>query len=308
MSNYKRFLISFGVFLVLFSVFAFIITSAIIKPSEKSLVPDSGSEQTDTDSGNDDSEKNKTKDKETSGNSFSFIVAGKDMTSDLIDAVVFVKFNKEDKKIIVSSIPSDTKFLITGTDQSGKSFSEKMSFAESYETYGAQFLRDKVATIIGIPVDHYVILDTKQAKNILNITGDVVYKVPENMFYNDVIESIDLKKGSQSLTPDKVIQLLRYRSYEKGDGDKERSATWISFFKELCSQKLISNNKSALVSNAKTLIASCETSFKVSDIKDNIDVIFSFNDYDFVEVAFPSVSIVDSSKAASIHQTYKQYK
>lgn len=68
---------------------------------------------------------------------------------------------------------------------------------------------------------------------VIDIIGGISYMVPTDMTYNDESQdlSISLKKGQQTLSGDKALQMLRYCSYS--DGNISRMSLGVDFIKAI---------------------------------------------------------------------------
>ena len=167
-------------------------------------------------------------------NRISFLLLGMDARpyekSSRTDAIKFVSFDPEDKRLAVMSIPRDTRVNIPGHGF------RKINEAVVY--VGPELVSKIVSDLLGVPVDYYVLTNFEGFKKIVDAVGGVKFYVPQNMYYYDPADGtlIDLKKGEQLLDGDKALQFIRFRGYPNGDID--RTMHQQEFFKALAKKIL----------------------------------------------------------------------
>ncbi len=313
MSSIKRFLLSFIIFLVIFTLIAHNVTDYF---EGILLAPDENDAQhTGTLPGTSNSPEKNNQDTETGGRSFGALVIGKDLSTSQTDALILVRVNKEEKNIMVCSIPTDTEYEISGHDESGAEYSGSLSFKETIDTYGTDYLIKKITALTGIKIDYHATLSTSTAKTLINTFAGagVVYTVPEKMEYDDLIEDINLPEGTQHLTGAKAIQFLRYRTYKSGNGDVKRCTNQTGFIKKFVEAALSPENplKASLLNDStkKSLLSGITTNVTTEDIAQNLDLVFNLSEYDFDSVTFPYFrAMITSENVSSLHQTFKQYR
>jgi polyisoprenyl-teichoic acid--peptidoglycan teichoic acid transferase len=130
----------------------------------------------------------------------------------LTDTMLLIRFNPEDKKLNVLSIPRDTRTEIPGIGV------RKINEANAE---GGPALAAKATSELlgGVGVDRYVILNVQGVEALVNALGGVTVHVPKDMKYQDDSQHlyINLKAGRQRLNGTQVLQLLRFRYDEYGD-------------------------------------------------------------------------------------------
>ncbi len=148
------------------------------------------------------------------------------------DVILVVNFNSKTNKIKVVSIPRDTK--VDWTDSQRASLKEDKGYSQVYTTklnemsaYGGmknirKYTIDELQNILGIKIDNYVIVNLDSFRKIVDTIGGVEVDVPSRMKYSDPVQNlrIDLSPGLQILDGDKAEQLVRFRSYPRGDEDR----------------------------------------------------------------------------------------
>ncbi|SHI70163.1 LCP family protein [Lutispora thermophila] len=143
-----------------------------------------------------------------------FLVMGiDDARSDLM---MVVRFNKDNNKAAIISIPRDTRVYIEnyGYDKINHAVSKKE---------GALLAMDTVGKLLDIPIHYYFTMDFKGAEKIIDVMGGVKVNVPINMKYDDPTQNlhINIKKGEQVLNGKNAVHFVRYRAtYANGDLDR----------------------------------------------------------------------------------------
>lgn len=130
----------------------------------------------------------------------------------LSDSMLLLRFDPQEEKVSVLSIPRDTRVYIEGHG------ARKINHANEY---GGPALAAAVASELldGINIDRYVRVNVQGVEKLIDALGGVTVNVPKDMKYNDFSQHlyIDLKKGRQHLDGDKAMQFLRYRYDSYGD-------------------------------------------------------------------------------------------
>lgn len=129
------------------------------------------------------------------------------------DFMMVVRYNKENSKTAIISVPRDTRVSI------GNYGYNKINSAVAKKE-GALLAMDTVGNLLDIPIHYYFEMDFKGAEKIIDIMGGVRIKVPEDMKYDDPTQNlhIDIKAGEQILNGRNSVHFVRYRaSYANGD-------------------------------------------------------------------------------------------
>lgn len=85
------------------------------------------------------------------------------------NAVMMMRFDPVRKMIFCVGVPLDLK-----VEHEGK----QMSVDECYQIYGTEALKNAVSTMLDQPIDHYMQMDSGGFKQIVELIGNVVYRVP----------------------------------------------------------------------------------------------------------------------------------
>lgn len=130
----------------------------------------------------------------------------------LADVMLLIKFDPETKKMIMLSIPRDTRTQIEGYGV------KKINHAN---LEGGPALTAKTVSNLlnGVAIDRYVRINVLGVAKLIDALGGVTVFVPKDMKYQDHSQHlyINLKAGKQHLNGDQVLQLLRFRHDELGD-------------------------------------------------------------------------------------------
>lgn len=130
----------------------------------------------------------------------------------LTDTMLLVRFNPQDKKLVVLSVPRDTRTEIPGYGVT------KINAANSY---GGPALTAKAASQLlnGVGIDRYATINVQGVQALVDALGGVTVHIPKDMKYQDDSQHlyINLKAGKQKLNGEQTLQLLRFRYDEYGD-------------------------------------------------------------------------------------------
>ncbi|MEH1842776.1 MAG: LCP family protein [Nostoc sp.] len=130
----------------------------------------------------------------------------------LSDVMLLLKFDPETKKIIMLSIPRDTRTEIEG-------YGVKKINAANVDGGPALTARTVSNLLGGAGIDRYIRINVLGVAKLIDALGGVSVYVPKDMKYQDDSQHlyINLKAGKQHLNGDQALQLLRFRHDELGD-------------------------------------------------------------------------------------------
>jgi polyisoprenyl-teichoic acid--peptidoglycan teichoic acid transferase len=130
----------------------------------------------------------------------------------LSDVILLIKFDPEKKKLVMLSVPRDTRAPIEGHG------TKKINASN---VYGGPALTAKTVSEVagGVGIDRYIRINVLGVGKLIDALGGVTVYVPKDMKYQDDSQHlyINLKAGKQHLNGDKALQLLRFRHDENGD-------------------------------------------------------------------------------------------
>lgn len=134
-----------------------------------------------------------------------FLLIGSDDGNGNADTIMAVTYDVPNQKVGVVSVPRDTLVDVPRTVK-------KINAA--FGVGGVEEVRQEVSALLGYPVDHYIAVDLRAFKALVDAVGGVEFNVPFAMNYDDPTQDlhIHLKAGWQHLDGAKALQLVRYRS------------------------------------------------------------------------------------------------
>ncbi|HHW08885.1 MAG TPA: LCP family protein [Firmicutes bacterium] len=127
------------------------------------------------------------------------------------DTIMLVSFDPVSGETGVLSIPRDTRVKINERRY------DKINVA--YPLGGPELVRQTVEELLGIKVDHYIIIDFPAFERIVDALGGVVLEVSKPMYYQDRAQNlvIDIKEGLHQLNGAEALGYVRYRNDRLGD-------------------------------------------------------------------------------------------
>ena len=130
----------------------------------------------------------------------------------LTDTIFLLRFDPQTKRVVLLSVPRDTKTLVEGKGET--------KINEANDFGGAASSAKATSNLLGgVPIDRYVRVNVQGIEKLLDARGGVTLYVPKNMRYQDDSQKlyIDLKQGKQHLNGNQALQFLRFRYDEDGD-------------------------------------------------------------------------------------------
>ncbi|MBO1047942.1 MAG: LCP family protein [Dolichospermum sp. DEX182a] len=130
----------------------------------------------------------------------------------LSDVMLLIKFDPQTKKVVMLSVPRDTRTEIEG-------YGVKKINAANAEGGPALTAKTVSNLLGGVGIDRYIRINVLGVSKLIEALGGVNIYVPKNMKYRDDSQHlyINLKAGQQHLNGEQALQLLRYRHDELGD-------------------------------------------------------------------------------------------
>ncbi len=146
---------------------------------------------------------------------YNILLCGTDGDDGRTDTIMLASFNVNSDRLNILSIPRDTMYL------SGSRVAKINSAYGTGKrgTEGMEYLTAKLTTMLGIPIDAYVLVDLQAFVDVVDLIGGVWFDVPQDMNYEDPYQNlyIHLTKGYQHLDGQKSMQLVRFRKYAQAD-------------------------------------------------------------------------------------------
>jgi LCP family protein required for cell wall assembly len=126
--------------------------------------------------------------------------------------MLLVRFDPNQKKLSVLSIPRDTRAWVDGLGMT------KINAANSRG--GPALSAKSVSELLGgVPIDRYIRINVQGVEKLLDALGGLTVYVPRDMKYQDDSQHlyINLKQGRQHLNGAQALSFLRFRHDEYGD-------------------------------------------------------------------------------------------
>ncbi|MBQ3853256.1 MAG: LCP family protein, partial [Anaerovibrio sp.] len=172
---------------------------------------------------------------ETNDDVLHIMIMGVDRRSDdtgRSDTLMVLTVNKKTGKAELMSVPRDTRVKIEGHGY------DKINHAYAYG--GHKLTRKTVESLLGIPMNYYVLIDLSSFENIIDALDGIDIDVEKRMYYEDPWDDngglvIDLYPGMQHMTGEKAIQYVRFRD---GEGDIGRINRQQHFMKAVMTKML----------------------------------------------------------------------
>ncbi len=130
----------------------------------------------------------------------------------LSDALLLVRFDPLNQRLVVLSIPRDTLTFIPGRGDA--------KINEANALGGPVLAAETVSDLLGdVPIDRYLRINVQGIERLIDALGGVTIDVPQAMHYRDDSQRlyIDLQPGRQHLNGNQSLQFLRFRYDDLGD-------------------------------------------------------------------------------------------
>ena len=314
MQSLKNFFIAFGVGLIIFGIFAYF-TMGLIGGNDEEKGGDENTPVVDTsitDTENvfaaGDPEKPETSE---SGNTFTAVVGGYDDSGKELDALIFIKADRENMRFVISSIPTNLKAVITGASGLPEDGAESIEpvtegintdtnkeseiiytetpvrlkdFPSKFPEEAESMIVDTVHLITGMPINYYAFMDTDDVKEIFKHSAGLYYDVPKDMVYigegTEENPEISIKEGEQVLTASQAIGFMRFASDTANERTNfnERAKRQSGFISSAMHQ-VLRRNPEELIKGLGKVLEKCNTNFTVDTFKENFELISKFSEY-----------------------------
>lgn len=136
------------------------------------------------------------------------------------DTMMVVSIDPLENKVGIVSVPRDSRVHIPGHG------TDKINSAHALG--GPELSMQTVRESFGVPIDHYVEVDTTGLKKLFAILGPVEVLVEKEMKYTDHSAKlhVDLKPGLQTLSPEQAEEYVRFRHDARGDIGRIERQQW----------------------------------------------------------------------------------
>ena len=191
------------------------------------------------------------------------MVMGVDRRADDVgrsDTLMVAALDMDTSKAALLSIPRDTRVAIEDNGY------DKINHA--YAFGGHSLTQKTVENLLGVSMDHYILVDTKAFSRIIDAIGGVDLNVEKRMYYEDPWDDngglvIDLYPGEQHLDGDKAIQYVRYRD---GEGDIGRVGRQQKFVKAVLAKVISPDMLPRLPQLVEEVRMAVETDMSVTEL------------------------------------------
>lgn len=129
----------------------------------------------------------------------------------LSDTMLMLRFDPEEERVSVMSIPRDTRTNVDGL---------VTKINEANREGGPALSAEAVSELMGgVAIDRYMRINVQGVEKLIDALGGVEVNVPKDMKYQDDSQHlyINLKAGKQRLDGDQAMQFLRFRYDDNGD-------------------------------------------------------------------------------------------
>lgn len=137
------------------------------------------------------------------------------------DTMIIASLDPECKKVSLVSIPRDSRVRIA--DNHGV---DKINSAHAFG--GPELAVKTVGEDFGVPIDHYIVIDTQGLKKVFEALGPVEILIEKPMHYRDRAGrlNIALEPGLNKLDAAGLEEYVRYRHDAKGDIGRIERQQW----------------------------------------------------------------------------------
>ena len=189
---------------------------------------------------------------------YTILLSGIDNDAGGSDTNMLMRFDAENDKIDVVSLPRDSLM----------SNGHKLNYA--YNNGGTEQLRSEIEDLLGIPVDFYVSVNLKGFIELVDQIGGVDFEVPEDMNYDDPYQDLHIhfKAGLQHLDGQQAMEVVRFRHNNDNSGyggrqDIGRIETQQAFLKTVAQKLLKVENVPAM---AETFLKYVKTDLTLGNL------------------------------------------
>jgi LCP family protein required for cell wall assembly len=144
------------------------------------------------------------------------------------DSMILARFDPIGNRLTVLSIPRDTEVKIPGFGGL-----QKINGANAYG--GPQLAAQTIYGFLGIPVDHYIVLNVHGLVEVIDELGGIDVDIPKRMHYTDNSAKlhIDLEPGRHHLNGTEAMGFVRFRHDALGDiGRVQRQQIFLDALKQ----------------------------------------------------------------------------
>ena len=188
------------------------------------------------------------------------------------DTMMVTAVDMDQKKAALLSVPRDTRVKIDGYGY------EKINHAYAYG--GHKLSQNVIENLLGVSIDHYILIDTKAFERIIDAIGGIDINVEKRMYYEDPWDDngglvIDLYPGEQHLDGKKAIQYVRYRD---GEGDIGRIGRQQHFIKAVVAKVISPEMLPRLPKLVDEISSAVKTDMSIAELLEFANIMKSVHD------------------------------
>lgn len=159
--------------------------------------------------------------------------------------------------MIMRSMPVHKQIMFIGLPENMLAGESNRSLTEIYKSGGAAELKSAAEFSFDIPVDRYMVFDSKSFQKLCNIMGGVNFAVPGN------IEGFKKTDGMQYLSPDQIEKVISYGGFS--GGEVQRVSTAASLITAMTNQANGTRIADNLDNTFETFVNACDTDISALD-------------------------------------------
>ena len=169
------------------------------------------------------------------------------------DTLMVTMIDPKKNKAALLSVPRDTRVKIKGHGY------DKINAAYAYG--GHKLSESTVEDLLGVRIDHYIIINTHSFQRIIDALGGIDINVEKRMYYEDPWDDdggllIDLQPGMQHMDGKTAVTYVRYRDEEGDIGRIDRQQKFMKAVMEKVTSPAIVTRLPAVI---KEVMDSIET-------------------------------------------------
>ena len=152
---------------------------------------------------------------------YTILLVGEDQEKANTDTIMLLRFDTQEKRADIVSIPRDTVLNVAGSAKKINSVYHHLQHG------GIESLKDAIQTITGFRPNNYIFVNLDAFEEVVEAIGGVWFDVPQDMVYDhwseydDSMFLINVQKGYQNLNGHDALSVWRYRDgYANGDIDR----------------------------------------------------------------------------------------
>lgn len=311
----RNFALTFLISLVIFGAIAWVIVGSLKNMSEDILTGQVVNHDDSPSAFEDKDKSDKTGETEFKGDTFNFLAVGLDtmplsekqlqkfsqdyeIPYSSMEAVMLVRADKENKKFIFISLPTDFIINFKGENMPLGRLTQQLNINDPVQL---SMLLGEITSLTGLQIDYYAFIDMNGFVETIDNLGGISYNVPVDMEYSDPEQNLEIKfKKNQKLTKGKdLIKMLRFVTYNnsaeeenpeynlsKSKSESSRTALHMNFVNSVFKKMLTAENIVSIPIWIPDLFKSTITNFGLDIVKENVDLIFSYKDYTSVSLAY----------------------